>query len=84
MLHQAWSDGSFFPVVNQSARALVSPDAMLVWSVEASSWDEAMARYHEWRGWAPYLPMNDDSGSYTAAEESLSSAMSGGPPNFAP
>lgn len=50
MPHQAWSDGSFFPVVNASARALVEPGATLVWTVKAASWVEAMARYHIWRG----------------------------------
>lgn len=69
MLHQAWSDGSFFPVVNRSARALVESGAVVVWTVEAASWAEAMARYHEWRGWAPYGPMDDDPGTYNAEQE---------------
>ena len=69
MLHQAWSDGSFFPACNRQARTLVEPDATLVWFVEASSWAEAMARYHEWRGWGPYRPTDGDPGAYTAEEE---------------
>ena len=69
MLHQAWSDGSFFPVVNRSARALVQDSATVVWTVEAASWVEAMARYHEWRGWDPYRPMDDDPVAYSAAQE---------------
>lgn len=74
MLHQAWSDGSFFPVVNSSARALVEPGATLVWTVEAASWVEAMARYYEWRGWTPYRPMDDDAGVYTAEQEAEAAA----------
>ena len=69
MLHQAWSDGSFFPVINRSARSLVEHGATVVWAVEAASWVEAMARYHAWRGWEPYRPMDDDSGAYTAEQE---------------
>lgn len=75
MLHQAWSDGSFFPVVNTSARALVEGGAVVVWSVEAASWAEAMTRYHEWRGWAPYCPMDDDPGAYTAEQEAEASGL---------
>ena len=69
MLHQAWSDGSFFPISNRSAAAQVPSDARLLWTVEAASWVEAMTRYHEWRGWAPYKPMDDDPGRYTDEEE---------------
>ena len=70
MLYQAWSDGSFFPVVNVSARALVEADATVVWTVEAASWVEAMTRYNAWREWEPYRPMDDDQGAYTATQES--------------
>ena len=75
VLHQAWSDGSFFPVVNRSARALVEGSAVVVWSVEAASWAEAMARYHEWRRWAPYCPMDDDPGAYTAEQEAEAATL---------
>ena len=69
MLHQAWSDGSFFPVVNRSARALVEDGATVLWTVEAASWVVAAARYYEWRGWKPYIPMDDDPGEYSALQE---------------
>ena len=77
MLHQAWSDGSFFPVVNRSARALVEDGATVVWAVEAASWVEAAARYHVWRGWAPYRPMDDDPGAYTPEQEAQAVAAGG-------
>lgn len=69
MLHQAWSDGSFFPITNRSAVELVPEGATLMWSVEASSWVEAMTLYHKWRGWEPYHPLDDDPIKYTPEEE---------------
>ena len=69
MIHQAWSDGSFFPVSNHSARQLVEPGARLIWTVEAASWVEAMRRYNDFRGWEPYRPLDDDPGEYSAEEE---------------
>ena len=69
MLHRAWSDGSFLPVINRSARALVEDGATIVWTIEAACWVEAMTRYYEWRGYEPYRPMDDDHGTYTDEEE---------------
>ena len=77
MLHRAWSDGSFFPVSNRSAHALVPDDATVVWSVDAATWVEAVTRYYEWRGWAPYRPMGDDPGAYTADDERAAAAEGG-------
>lgn len=65
MLHQAWSDGSFFPVSNRSAAAQVEPGATLIWSVDAASWYEAMRLYHQWKGWEPYVPLDDEDVIYT-------------------
>ncbi len=28
-----------------------------------------MTLYHEWRGWKPYVPMDDDPVTYTNAQE---------------
>ncbi len=69
MQHEAWSDGSFFPIINRSARSVVEVGSTIIWSVEASSWDDAMARWHEWKGYEPYRPMDDNPGIYSAAEE---------------
>lgn len=67
--HQAWGDGSFFPVVNHSARALVEDGATVVWEVEAACWVVAVTRSHAWRGGEPSRPMDDDPGADTAEQE---------------
>lgn len=69
MRHEAWSDGSFFPAINRSAAAQLEAGATLVWTIEAASWHDAMTLYHEWKGWRPYLPMDDDSVVYTPEQE---------------
>lgn len=76
MLHQAWvhlEDScecwTFLPVVNRSAFAQLPGTSKLVWSVEAASWTEANIRYHEWRGLKPYVPMDEDPGTYTPEQE---------------
>ena len=69
MRHEAWSDGSFFPVINRTAVEQVDAGAVLVWTVDAASWHEAMTLYHVWKQWAPYKPMDDDPVLYTNAQE---------------
>ncbi|MFO1043005.1 MAG: hypothetical protein U0941_14540 [Planctomycetaceae bacterium] len=69
MKHEAWSDGSFFPVINRSAAAQIESGATLQWSVDAASWHEAMRLYHAWKGWKPYRPLDDDPGTYSTAQE---------------
>ena len=79
MRHEAWSDGSFFPIINLSARSLVEEGSKIIWCVEAVSWDDAMARYNEWKGYEPYRPMDeDDPGIYSADEEAESARMCNG------
>jgi hypothetical protein len=67
--HQAWSDGSFFPIINRSAAMQLEPGAIVIWSVDAGSWNEAMTLYHKWRGWKPYVPLDHDDVIYTPEEE---------------
>ena len=58
--YELWKepDGySFFPEGNSSARCLLAPDAQLVWTVEATDWNEAQAKRHAFLGWEPYNPM---------------------------
>ena len=69
VIHQAWSDGSFFPIINRDAAERVPPDATLMWTIAARSWTEAMQKYHEFRGWEPYQPLDDDPREYTNDEE---------------
>jgi hypothetical protein len=35
------------------------PGAVLVWSVEAETYNEAMTLYHEYMGWEPYRPWDE-------------------------
>ena len=78
MRHEAWSDGSFFPIINLSARSVVEEGSTIIWCVEAASWDDAMARYHEWVGYERYRPMDGDPGIYSADEEAESARMCNG------
>jgi hypothetical protein len=41
------------------AAALLEPDATVVWTVEAETWDEACRKQHEFLGWDPYKPMTE-------------------------
>ena len=36
---------------------LLENDAILIWSVEAASWEEASSMQHEYLGWEPHKPM---------------------------
>ena len=54
---ELWKLGAgytFFQEDNERARRLLEPGAVLAWTVEAKSWDEARARMHEFLGWGPY------------------------------
>ena len=39
--------------------SMLEPDAKLIWTVKATSWNEAQAKKHDFLGWAPYKPMDD-------------------------
>ena len=57
--YQLWHTSAghaFFEEGNQTARGLVGPDGKLIWSVKASTWDEARSRMHDYLGWPPYRP----------------------------
>jgi hypothetical protein len=52
--YELWqeADGfSFFVEDNESARRLLVPNATLIWSCTASSWEEAQARKEQFLGW---------------------------------
>lgn len=56
---ELWKVGTghaFFEFSNEAARKLLPPNAQLVWSVEATSWEDARARMHRYLGWQPYKP----------------------------
>ncbi|OPZ36148.1 MAG: hypothetical protein BWY99_02081 [Synergistetes bacterium ADurb.BinA166] len=48
---------SFFPESNGSARALLEPEAVLIWTCEAPSRAEACKKRNKFLGWAPYVEM---------------------------
>ena len=35
----------------------LEPNAVVIWTVDAASWDEARRKQHEFLGWEPYKPM---------------------------
>ena len=39
---------------------LLEPDAVLLKSFQACSWEEAMTQMHEFLGFEPYSPMTED------------------------
>ncbi len=82
MLHEAWSDGSFFPIINRSAAAMIEAGATLLWTVDAASWHEAMELYHTWQGWKAYVPMDDDPVAYTLVEEAEATRLMSGESTF--
>jgi len=51
-----WDGYGFFPEDNAAARALLAPGAVLVWTVDATDWNEAQSKKHEFHGWKPYKP----------------------------
>lgn len=60
--YELWQEGddySFFPVDNDSAREALSPDAKLIWTVEADGWEEACKKRNEFLGWDEYRPLQD-------------------------
>ena len=47
---------SFFPETNDGARQLLLSSAVLVWSCEAHSFEEAQTMKHDYLGFEPYKP----------------------------
>jgi len=48
---------AFFEEGDERQIRLLPANATLVWSVHASSWEEAQIKKHEYLGWEPYRPM---------------------------
>lgn len=40
-------------------QGLISKNAVLLYTIEARSWDEAMAKHHKKQGWEPYVPFDE-------------------------
>jgi hypothetical protein len=48
-------------IENCKRQNMIEPDAELIWTVDADSYDEAMTLYYEYMGWGIYKPMDDNS-----------------------
>ena len=55
------TDYSFFPESNVTAREQLPEGAIKIWTIAATSWNEACAKRNEYLGWGPHEPMDDDS-----------------------
>ena len=51
---------TFFPEDNESVRQALEPDAKLIWEVEAASYNDAHRAKHDFLGWDPYFPMDEE------------------------
>lgn len=51
---------SLFPEDKESARRLLEPNAKLIWTVEATSYEEACSRRNEFLQWESYTPLDDE------------------------
>jgi len=49
-----------FEKVDERNRKLLPADARKIWEVEAETWEEAQIKIHEFMGWEPYKPMNEN------------------------
>ena len=65
LLHELWLEENneqtfcLAGSMGDSARASLSPNAKLVWTVEAASHFEAMLKYYEHMGWGKYETIQD-------------------------
>lgn len=64
--YEAWEDGESLTfscpetIEAQKEAGLILPGAKKVFETDAETWDEAMTRLHEFKGWEPYVPMKDE------------------------
>lgn len=59
MMYEHWTGGdvgSTFIPADHEQKDFLTRGSVKAWEVEANSWDEAMALYHEHMGWEPYVP----------------------------
>lgn len=61
MLHELWDEGGGEQTFclagprGDAARALLQPGSKLIWTVEASSYFEAMTLYYRYMDWGEYV-----------------------------
>jgi hypothetical protein len=51
------SELSYFRASNERARRSLETTAKLLWTVEASGYDDAMQKRNDFLGWGPYKPI---------------------------
>ena len=44
---------------DEKRHQLLEPDARLIWTCEASSWDEAQQKRYDFMAWGTYRPLGD-------------------------
>ena len=48
---------TLLPAGAQREQTLLEPNAKVIWTIDAESWNEACQKQHEFLGWEPYKPM---------------------------
>ena len=62
--YECWSEESGITfteaenAIKMRKQGLISKSAVLLYEIEAQTWDEAMAEHYKKQGWKPYLPIN--------------------------
>lgn len=51
---------TLFLVEDGTERRYLEQTATLIWTVEATSYNEAMQHYYDYMGWGDYQPMKED------------------------
>ena len=59
MTFEAWQDSDGIALLPAGSRAGLGSDAVLLYSVDACSWEEAMAIHHLRQGFEPYQAEGD-------------------------
>ena len=61
ILYQSENESSYTFLLegDEQNAATLAADARLIWSVEATSWEEAQKLKHEFLGWEPYKSMDE-------------------------
>ncbi len=59
---------TLFAADNDSARETLAPDAKLIWTVDASSWNEAQQKRYDFMGWGHYRTIEEDEEAWQKAE----------------
>lgn len=69
VIFQCWSEDEgtsmmFFEAGSKSSLAILDENAVLLYQVQAPSWEAAMKEHHRRQGWEPYSPLFERSEEY--------------------